>query len=226
MNISKSTEDDVRTWFGKGKTLKWIREELGIDTDEMSFEEFMQIIGVSTQQEYTRQLFTNYSKERTDPEWKKIRKYVIERDQGKCVICGSAQRVHVHHIVPFKLTENNSYSNLTTLCYWHHAAAHGWSGKFEFYEYCLLANVDSETTYSRAKFDDILNAIKQNKIKFEKSEVTKKADARFTKYYNEYYGYLLDNHIEWMSGQWRKSGLSEEEIDDIIKDFQARKNEL
>jgi intein/homing endonuclease len=52
--------------------------------------------------------------------WKKIKKMVKERDGYCCVDCGVKEEspfyLQVHHIVPFRLTQDNSLDNLITVC--------------------------------------------------------------------------------------------------------------
>lgn len=48
--------------------------------------------------------------------WKIIRQAAIERDGGKCVRCGSVEQITVHHIIPWRKTQNDSLENLITLC--------------------------------------------------------------------------------------------------------------
>ena len=52
--------------------------------------------------------------------WKKIKKMVKERDNFTCVKCGKKETnkewLQVHHIVPYRLTQDNSLDNLVTLC--------------------------------------------------------------------------------------------------------------
>ena len=37
-----------------------------------------------------------------------------------CVICGTNRNIHIHHIIPFRLTQDNSVQNLVPLCSSHH----------------------------------------------------------------------------------------------------------
>jgi len=37
-----------------------------------------------------------------------------------CAICGTAKHIHIHHIIPYRLTQDNSRSNLIPLCRKHH----------------------------------------------------------------------------------------------------------
>ena len=37
-----------------------------------------------------------------------------------CAICGTTKRIHIHHIIPFRLTKDNGLDNLVPLCSSHH----------------------------------------------------------------------------------------------------------
>ena len=37
-----------------------------------------------------------------------------------CAICGTTKNIHIHHIIPYRLTQDNSPSNLVPLCIKHH----------------------------------------------------------------------------------------------------------
>lgn len=39
-----------------------------------------------------------------------------------CLICGSQDRIDIHHVIPFRLTQDNSPENLISLCPKHHKA--------------------------------------------------------------------------------------------------------
>lgn len=56
--------------------------------------------------------------------WAAIRQTVIERDGYCCQRCRATTRLIVHHIVPFKVSRDNSYENLVTVCRGCHAAIH------------------------------------------------------------------------------------------------------
>jgi len=52
-------------------------------------------------------------------EWIKIRKKIKERDNWICQDCKKDLHRHksnCHHIIPYKISKNNSYENLITLC--------------------------------------------------------------------------------------------------------------
>ena len=46
-----------------------------------------------------------------------------ENFHGKqfCAICGTTKDIHIHHIIPYRLTHDNDISNLIPLCATHHA---------------------------------------------------------------------------------------------------------
>ena len=48
--------------------------------------------------------------------WKGIRTQAIRRDDNKCRRCDSINNLQVHHIIPYRDTQNNSFENLVTLC--------------------------------------------------------------------------------------------------------------
>lgn len=48
--------------------------------------------------------------------WDDIRKKVYARDGYRCVLCGKKGKLHAHHIVPVKISKDNSLSNLVSVC--------------------------------------------------------------------------------------------------------------
>jgi 5-methylcytosine-specific restriction endonuclease McrA len=48
--------------------------------------------------------------------WRERRQAARERDGYKCVLCGSTDRIQVHHIVPYRYSHSHELSNLVTLC--------------------------------------------------------------------------------------------------------------
>lgn len=54
-------------------------------------------------------------------------KRVRERDKNRCVICGSEERVHAHHMRPRERFPELAFDvdNGITLCIYHHAILHG-----------------------------------------------------------------------------------------------------
>ena len=54
---------------------------------------------------------------RYGPNWKKIRKEVLKRDNYQCQMCGKFEgRLEIHHKIPFMISKDNSPDNLITLC--------------------------------------------------------------------------------------------------------------
>ena len=67
-----------------------------------------------------------------DPEYRRNRIKALERDGYRCRICGSTERLNVHHIVPISMGGTHELENLITLCYRCHATQHrhmrgGWN---------------------------------------------------------------------------------------------------
>lgn len=48
-------------------------------------------------------------------QWGKIRREILSR-QRFCAFCGTFKSLQIHHIVPFRLTQDNSRRNLIPLC--------------------------------------------------------------------------------------------------------------
>lgn len=63
----------------------------------------------------------NYEKYLQSEEWRQLRKYVIERDGGKCWICGGTDNLCVHHLW---YPEEDTPENLVTLCRRCHSDLH------------------------------------------------------------------------------------------------------
>lgn len=48
--------------------------------------------------------------------WSKVRRVVLGRDGGRCVLCGSVERLEVDHVRPVSIGGTNSLNNIRTLC--------------------------------------------------------------------------------------------------------------
>lgn len=59
---------------------------------------------------------------------KHLKQKVRERDENRCVRCGSEDELHVHHVIPWSKGGEHKPENLATLCGECHRLAHG--GKF------------------------------------------------------------------------------------------------
>lgn len=49
-------------------------------------------------------------------EWRTFRRLALERDGYKCAVCGSDDRLQVHHIIPYRYSHDHNLTNLITLC--------------------------------------------------------------------------------------------------------------
>lgn len=69
----------------------------------------------------------------------------IKREKFKdcfCALCGTKNNVHIHHIIPFRLTQDNSEENLVPLCAKHH----------KLIESLFVKNLESLGNYETTKF--------------------------------------------------------------------------
>jgi len=48
--------------------------------------------------------------------WDVIRKRVYQRDGYRCVMCGKKGKLHAHHIIPVRISKDNSLNNLVSVC--------------------------------------------------------------------------------------------------------------
>jgi 5-methylcytosine-specific restriction protein A len=49
-------------------------------------------------------------------QWRSIRREAFERDGYKCMLCGCDKNISVHHIIPFRYSQDHGLENLATLC--------------------------------------------------------------------------------------------------------------
>ena len=91
----------------------------------------------------------------------KQRKWMIERDGGKCVLCGSKESLHVHHCRPFRysmtylkwtLQMTNSMVNGITLC---ESCHNGGKQNQEFCVHPDVARAKHRYHEDKTSFDDM-----------------------------------------------------------------------
>ena len=58
------------------------------------------------------------------PNWERIRRLALDRDDWRCRDCGKAGRLEVHHCQPLKDGGNNALANLLTVCVRCHKLRH------------------------------------------------------------------------------------------------------
>ena len=61
--------------------------------------------------------------------WESHRLKILERDNFICQICNKKGN-HIDHIIPFRISQDNSFSNLQTLCSSCHAKKTNWEIKY------------------------------------------------------------------------------------------------
>ena len=57
--------------------------------------------------------------------YRRLRKYIIARDGGRCQRCGSGKSIQAHHVVPLAAGGKDIGSNLRAICAGCHEAIHG-----------------------------------------------------------------------------------------------------
>jgi 5-methylcytosine-specific restriction endonuclease McrA len=62
-----------------------------------------------------------------DPRWLQLRLKIIQMDRSRCILCGSQERLEVHHLLYRPNCKPWQYQDedLVTLCRKCHAHAHG-----------------------------------------------------------------------------------------------------
>ena len=84
-------------------------------------------------------------------DWDTIRRNVYRRDGNRCVLCGAKGKLHCHHIIPVRISKDNSMSNLVSVCTKCHK-------KLEEIGFSILENGGSRTDVKRAELNMIAEA--------------------------------------------------------------------
>lgn len=77
-----------------------------------------------------REYFHNYVEGEKNAHWKgghsryradfeRVKRKYFSKKQF-CALCGTTKRINIHHIIPYRLTQDNSIDNLIPLCASHH----------------------------------------------------------------------------------------------------------
>lgn len=66
-----------------------------------------------------------------------------------CALCGTTKNIHIHHIIPFRLTEDNCKDNLIPLCSKHHI-------QFERASRPFIKMMDSDLELAKLMLNNIL----------------------------------------------------------------------
>lgn len=112
------------------------------------------------------------SKQRTKfytEDWDKIRKNVYTRDGYRCAICGKKGKLHAHHIIPVKISKDNSMSNLISLCNKHHR-------QLEMIGFTILEHGGGRAEVRRVELKMIMEAKKERLKKYIDKKEKKKLD--------------------------------------------------
>jgi hypothetical protein len=65
-------------------------------------------------------------------QWSWTRKSIKERDDHTCQKCNRQNHLQVHHITPWRVSQDNSPKNLVTLCIWCHQSINQFTIKEQF----------------------------------------------------------------------------------------------
>lgn len=91
--------------------------------------------------------------------WDDIRRKVYQRDGYRCVLCGKKGKIAAHHIVPIKVSKDNSLSNLVSVCNSCHR-------KLEAVGLKILQEGGSRSDVRRVELTMIMEAKKQRMQKY------------------------------------------------------------
>lgn len=94
-------------------------------------------------------------------DWDNIRKQVYMRDGHRCVMCGKRGKLHAHHIIPVKISNDNSLSNLVSVCNKCHR-------KLEEIGFAILERGGGRSEIRRAELTLIAEAKKERAVQYMK----------------------------------------------------------
>ena len=100
-------------------------------------------------------------------DWDVIRAQVYKRDGYRCVMCGKKGKLHAHHIVPVRISKNNSLSNLVSVCDRCHR-------KLEEVGFSILQNGGHQSDIKRVELTMIMEERRKRKEEYEKKLEEKK----------------------------------------------------
>jgi len=197
-NDSIPIDDQVRDLFLEhGFGWSRIRFALGLSNQELSFGDFLKLIGAANSDEYWTRLSSARIRVRNKTGWQINRKKAFERDGDRCAVCGSTVGLNVHHIDQFSASKNSQLDNLVTLCRLHHAAAHEQSNAFFFRELCGLAGESTENRYTERQLARVKRKAKRHLLSagvhYSDRDVRNKAEANLLRFMTEYKGYVDSN---------------------------------
>lgn len=95
--------------------------------------------------------------------WDEIRRACYKRDGHRCVMCGIKGKLSAHHVVPVRISHNNSLSNLVSLC----SSCHK---KIEEVGFSILQNGGRTADIRRIEFGMIAEAKKKRREDWAKKQ--------------------------------------------------------
>lgn len=116
--------------------------------------------------------------------WDDIRKQVYRRDGYRCVMCGAKGKLAAHHIVPVKISKNNSLSNLVSVCNKCHR-------KLESVGFSILQNGGHQADVRRIELNMIMEEKQKRKNKYNNIERSKNFIVKAQEIHGNKYDYSL-----------------------------------
>jgi hypothetical protein len=101
--------------------------------------------------------------------WDDIRKQVYRRDGYRCVMCGKKGKLAAHHIIPVKISKNNSLSNLVSVC----SSCHR---RLEEVGFSILQNGGSTSDVRRVELKMISEAKEKRLQKWQEEQKRKRLE--------------------------------------------------
>ena len=120
-------------------------------------------------------------------DWDDIRAQVYRRDGYRCVMCGKKGRLHAHHIVPVRISKNNSLSNLVSVCESCHK-------KLESIGFSILQNGGHQADIRRIELQMIMEARKKRDDKYNRVERSNNFIEKAKEVHGDKYDYSLVNY--------------------------------
>jgi len=87
--------------------------------------------------------------------WQNIRKKILNRDNNKCVVCGTSSNLDIHHIT-YERVGNEDVDDLVTVCRKHHNEIHKKYGYDYDKKFPVIFSENSNNVMSDYELDVIL----------------------------------------------------------------------
>jgi hypothetical protein len=122
-DVNNTTQSIIGLLYKQGKSIEHTSEELDISSKRLIrqhtliVDEVIEALGMSVGSKTKHKNSMRYIPTN-------VKTKVFERDEGKCTVCGSEEKIHYHHIQKFSDGGTHSIHNLILLCASCHANEH------------------------------------------------------------------------------------------------------